>query len=304
MLLAASIEVKSGNLKLVTHMPEAVAGVVPYINQFTRLWIGSVQSDIFKITFNDLKAQVLPCLANLAIIEDDFNLRIGHKLELCHTALVTNWNSPATATIEKDDIFWESGQSRFLAGGLCWSNPWSKHQLLAFAPNKSIVEPWILDPVEITNDSELEGYLGPNTSNTITTRFDIVDKRISFRLSSVSRTQNKKENTERLADRVETLRQWVKQYPRGTRLNVYTNNPELIVDSIEYWNINYMLEEQETNENTHKFYVYQCDQKLDLSELLFWMDTDYTEFSDSNNNYTLRSPGRNKKSKTISLSHL
>jgi hypothetical protein len=175
---------------------------------------------------------------------------------------------------------------------------------LAFAPNKSIVEPWILDPVEITNDSELEGYLGPNTSNTITTRFDIVDKRISFRLSSVSRTQNKKENTERLADRVETLRQWVKQYPRGTRLNVYTNNPELIVDSIEYWNINYMLEEQETNENTHKFYVYQCDQKLDLSELLFWMDTDYTEFSDPNNNYTLVSPGANEKSKTINLSHL
>ena len=304
MLLAASVEVTSGNLKLITHMPKAVSGVVPFINQFTRLWIGNVQPDIFKITFNNLKLQVLPWLADLATIEDDFNLRIGHKLELCHTALESNWNSPATATIEKDDIFWESGQSRFLAGGLCWSEPWDKHQLLAFAADKSIVEPCMSDPVEITSDVELEGYLGPNFSNTITTRFDIVDNRISFRLSSAARTQNKKENTEKLAARVETLRQWIKQYPRGTRLDVYTTNPGLIVDSVGYWDINYIDNVQETNEHTHAFYLYQHNQPLDLSELLFWMDTDYTEFSDSNNNYTLRSPGMNTRSKVISLSHL
>jgi len=304
MLLAASIQVASGNLKLITHMPEAVSGVVPFINQFTRLWIGPVQPDIFKITFNDLKLQVLPWLVDLATIEDDFNLRIGHKLELCHTALVSNWNSPATATIEKDDIFWESGQSRFLAGGLCWTSPWNKHQLLAFAANKSTVEPWISDPVEITNDAELEEYLGPNINNTITTRFDIVDQRISFRLSSAARTQNKKENTEQLAARVETLRQWVKQYPRGTRLDVCTTNPDLIRDSIGFWNINYINNWKETTENNHAFYAHEQDQILDLAELLFWMDTDYTEFCDSNNKYVLKSPGTNKKSKKISLSHL
>ena len=304
MLLAASVQVASGNLKLITYMPEAISGVVPFINQFTRLWIGSVQSDIFKITFNDLKSQVLPWLADLATIEDNFNLRIGHKLELCHTALVSNWNSPATATIEKDDIFWESGQSRFLAGGLCWSNPCAKHQLLAFAPNKSIVEPWIFDPVEITSDAKLEDYLGPNISNTITTRFDIVGQRISFRLSSATRTHNKKENTEKLAARVETVRQWVKQYPRGTRLDVCTTNPDLIVDSIGFWNINYINNQQETTENNHTFYTYEPVHVLDLAELLFWMDTDYTDFSDSNNKYALRSPGANRKSKKISLSHL
>ena len=304
MLLAASVEVTSGNLKLITHMPKAVSGVVPFINQFTRLWIGNVQPSIFKTTFNDLKSQVLPWLADLATIEDDFNLRIGHKLELCHTALESNWNSPATATIEKDDIFWESGQSRFLAGGLCWPDPWDKHQLLAFAADKSIVEPCMSDPVEITSDVELEGYLGPNFSNTITTRFDIVDNRISFRLSSAARTHNKKENTEKLAARVETLRQWVKQYPRGTRLDVCTTNPELIIDSIGYWNINFVSTEQKITQNNHVFYLYQQDQRLDLSELLFWMDKDYTKFADSNNKYALISPDVNKKSKTISLSCL
>jgi hypothetical protein len=305
MLLAASIEVVSRDLKLITHMPKAVAGVVPFINQFTRLWIGTVQPDLFKRTFNEIKTQVLPWIADLALLEDNLDYRIGHKLELCHTALKSRWNSPATATItDHRDIFWESGQSRFLAGGLCWAMPWEKHQLLAFAPDLLAVEPWMKDPVEIINDTELSNYLGPNISNVINTRFDVDNQKISFRLSSVAQHQSRNTNETHLESRVETLRQWIKLYPRGTRLDVYTQNPELIKDSIGYWDINYLTEQPVDVGCNYVFYVRDCEHMLDVSELLFWMDTEYTKFVTSDGKCTLKSPGTNNQSKLIGLSCL
>jgi hypothetical protein len=305
MILASSIEVVSDNLKLTIHMPSAVSGVIPFINQFNRLWTGTVRPEVFKKIFNNLKAQTLPQLADLAVLEDDLNRRIGHKLELCHIALNSKWNSPATATIiDNNDIFWESGQSRFLAGGLCWPDPWTEHTLMIFASDQSVVEPWLLNPTEIVNDCELSHYLGTNCSHKISTRLDVFNQQISYRLSSVSREQNNKEKSEKLRNRIDAVRQWVTSYPRGTKLNVHTSDASLIHDSIGYWDINYLKPEQPTIKTVHTFRANNNDQNVDLAELLVWMDTKYKNFVTADGKYLLETSSSSEKTKTIALSCL
>jgi len=304
-ILAEKIEVTANSLKLIAHMPEAVEGVVPFINQFTKLWIGTIQKDFFISTFLGLKSQVLPWLADLDIIEDNDNYRIGHKLELCHTALESKWNSPTTATVVDGDIFWESGQSRLIAGALCWQRPWQQCQLLVFSSDKPMLEHWLTDAVEITSDSELSKHLGSTVVHKINTRFDVDHiGRISLRIGSVTKDTLSTENKPALAKRVSVLREWIKLYPLGTQLDVYTDHPELIKDSIGYWKINYFSStaDKSTGKN-YKFYVHNPAQVVDIAELLFWMDIAYTEYITKDSRYILRLPNNLVKTKTIGLSY-
>ena len=281
-------------------MPEAVEGVVPYINQFSKLWVGTVQPEFFKKTFFNLKCQVLNWIADLPSIQDNDNYRIGHKLDLCHQALQSQWHDPVTATVVDNDIFWESGQSRIIAGGLCWSTPWLQHRLLVLSQKKNILDHWLVDPVEISSDTELEQLLGTDTVNTISTRFDVDHlQRLSLRIGSISKNTPKKDSDRDLSQKVQNLREWVKSNPRGTQLDVYTDRPDLITDSIGYWNIRYPSTSNDTN---YKFYVQDQNQPVDVAELLFWMDNEHTEFVSNDNKFILEKPSTYCKTKIVGLS--
>ena len=318
--------IKNNNLQLTVHMPVVNTGVMGLINSFGCIWIGNINSKLFSQCFNDIKKNVLPNLANLSSIEDDSNLRIGHKLDLCHQALETNqWRSPITATCTSSEIFWESGQSRILAGGLCWDNAYQNHLVLLASPSYEIAANVITNPVEITNDEELSRCIGNNTNATsfISTRISNDNGQLNFRLGAVQQPASYHDYLSDLDYRVETVRRWVTSYPKGSRLDVYTNNPEKIVDSIGYFNINFAgsglsldqpvwidselhkLSGQhglDTPDGHHELYVSDSSSRIDVAELLFWADMRYTAYNTKDWRFVFRRQSSEYRSKTIGLS--
>ena len=126
------------------------------------------------------------------------------------------------------------------------------------------------------------------------------------------------------ADRVATLLEWMQQHPVGSRIDVYTDYPEKIIDSIGYWSVNhvgpsltfekksdidrylYNKESQTLNSclATHEFYVQDSCDKVDLSELLFWVDPRFNNLYTDDFHYCLHKKSTRHAAKFIGLSSM
>jgi hypothetical protein len=316
--------VESKDLKCVFSLPNTDSGVVEFLKRFGRLYIGKINPEFFKFTFNNLKLQTLPWFADLINIEDDENYGIGHKIDLCHQALESPWRSPCTATVVNGDMQWESGQSRILAGGMCWGNPWDQHQLLVLTPGIEYIPGYLDCAVEIVSDSELVETLGSNSSNRIHTSLYIdLNKQLSFRLGAIEQVITQHEYMQNLKIRVDVVRDWITRYPSKTKLDLYTDRPELIKDSIGFWDIQYKgpgpsfvspagidlylwkqsnLHNPNTADSTHELYVQNSTHVIDVAELLVWMDLSYTSYYTKDWNFVLRRKSHIHRAKIIGLS--
>jgi len=318
------ILVKSKDLKCVFSLPDTNSGVVEFLKNFGSLYIGKVHSEFFKSTFKNLKLQILPWFADLINIEDDENYRIGHKIDLCHQALESPWRSPCTATMVNGDIQWESGQSRILAGGMCWENPWDKHQLLILTPSIEYIPGYLDHAVEIVSDSEMVEALGSNGNNQLDTSLYIDrNKQLTVRLGAIKKVATQHEYIQDLKIRVDVVRNWITKYPSKSRLDLYTDRPDLIKDSIGFWDIqhkgpspaftplasidSYLWQQStshksDTADNTHELYVQNSTHSIDVAELLVWMDLSYTSYYTKDWNFILRRKSDMHRAKIIGLS--
>ena len=313
------ILIGSKNLELSMQIPNTQS-VLEFVNQFGSLSVGKIQPRVFKSAFEELKHRVLLWLVDLDKIQDDDDTRIGHKLDLCHQALQSGWRLPGTASVANGDFFWESGLSRILAGGLAWPNAWQQHRLLLLAPNFGYADQYLVDPVEITREEDLiQAFGGPG--HRLSTRISVDDQfRASFRLGAVQTQMPYIRNYLMDLDiRVDNLREWIRLYPPGSTLNVYTDRPDLITDSVGFWNIchagpgirlddprkiDYELYKLSTSRPTgpHEFYVQNRTGTIDVAELLFWQHLKYTGFATQDWQCVLRRPDPVFYAKEIGLS--
>jgi hypothetical protein len=318
------ILVESKDLTCVFSLPETDSGVVEFLKHFGSLYIGKVHSEFFKTTFRSLKLKILPWFTDLINIEDDGNYRIGHKIDLCHQALESNWRSPCTATVINGDMQWESGLSRILAGGMCWENPWDQHKLLILTPSVQHITGYLDHAVEIKSDSELVGVLGDNGSVKINTSLYIdVNKQLGFRLGAIQKKVTQREYIQDLQSRVDVVRNWITKYPPKSKLELYTDRPDLIKDSIGFWDIQHKgpgpvflpkasidshlwqqsnLFDSQTTDSTHELFVQNSTHVIDVAELLVWMDLSYTSYYTKDWNFVLRRKSNAHRAKLIGLS--
>ena len=147
-MTSSQICVNSGNVELILQLPESDDGIVKFLKNFGNLYVGSISSSFFKTTFQYEKTQLLNWILNHQIQDGD-DYGIGHKIDLCYQALNSRWRSPCTATVVESSFFWESGLSRLLAGGLCWTDPWKEHLLLILSPQLQYVQTYLENIKEI-----------------------------------------------------------------------------------------------------------------------------------------------------------
>lgn len=314
----------SKDLECVFSLPNTDCGVVDFIKNFGSLYIGNMQSNLFKTTFLNLKLKILPWFANLHNIQDNDNYRIGHKIDLCHQALESHWRSPCTATILKEDMQWESGLSRILAGGMCWENPWNQHKLLILSPSIQHITGYLDHAIEITSDSELVEALGSSGIAKINTSLYLdVNKQLFFRLGSVQKKVGHREYMQDLSSRVDVVRHWVTKYPIKSKLNLYTDRPDLVKDSIGFWDIQHKgpgyvfspkssidshlwqqanLFDSQTTDDTHELFVQNLTHTIDAAELLVWMDMSYSSYYTKDWNFVLQRKSNMHRAKLIGLS--
>jgi hypothetical protein len=290
------------------------------------LYYGTINKKYFNQLFQEKKQKFLTDL-NSSIINRDLEF----QLQMSRVALTDNWKWPAFVNMvqENSQPEWATGGSRILASGLCKQNPEQTITVLFFDQVGTSVDRWIDTPVEITSDKQLHQVLGVNYTQSQSPSIQIsailrqVHAHTRLFLHGIfdeelAGQQNSQELVE--LELLNNLRQWQANNPRP-RLEIYTDWPELIVDSQGVWERHIVgtisqfknvlfnpghlerLAKNNSEENTASYVLYVKNPRaIDLSEFLVWLDTTHTAFIDQNWDFLLYQSAPTYQSRMISFS--
>lgn len=323
-----AIPIQSGGVALrVTVEDLGQHNLLSFLNIFGRLYCGTVNRDYFDQLFQEKKQKFLAELNSNSLDRD-----LEFQLRMIRVALTTEWKWPAFVnTVQEHGLpEWATGGSRILASGLCKKDPEQTITILFFDQVNNKVEQWLNDSKEITTDEQLHQALGIKYTQTqspaiqISTVLRQVNNHTRLFLHGIfddelAGFQNSQELSE--LDLLGNLRAWqlINNCPQ---LEIYTDWPELIVDSLGVWNYQVVgdikhlshhifhpghlerlakNEHGSTNPRPHVLYV-KNPRTIDLSELLIWVDLKHTTFIEQNWDFLLYSKGPNYNSKMIGVS--
>jgi hypothetical protein len=300
--------------------------LLPFLHVFGRLYHGTINKIYFNQLFQKRKQQFLEQLNAPTTATEKFS---DFRLRMTRLALTTEWKWPACVNMIDNEPEWATGGGRILASGLVKKNPEQQLTALFFDQADSDIAQWIDNPVEVTSDQQLHTVLGiaynPEQSPAI--QLSAVLKQINNRTclllhgiidEELEGYQNSQESTDLVT--LTKLQQWKISYPRP-QLEIYTDWPELISDSLAVWdyriagNISHLatqlflpghLERLARNhygaENKQHVLYVKHPRNIDLSEFLIWVDLDHTTFIDQDWDFVLYRPDSNYTSKMIGFS--
>lgn len=325
--LVHAIPIQAGTIALRIKVEDfGQHSLIAFLNLFGKLYFGNINKEYFSQLFNPKKQQFLQDLNSTITTKD-----LEFQLRMARVALNTKWKWPAFVNMVHNDgePEWATGGSRILASGLCKLNPEQTISVLLFDQTKTSADRWIIDPVEITTDEQLHQVLNLTYTQTQspTIQLSSVLKQVGndTRLflhgiidEELKGYQNSSESTE--LELLGNLRQWQTDNP-SPQLQIYTNWPELIVDSLGIWNYHVVgnipqlnspdfkpghlerLAKMNSEKNTAKHILYVRNPRvIDLSEFLVWLDTKHTAFIDQNWDFLLYQTTPEYQLKMISFS--
>lgn len=314
------------DLFLHVQSPDIRKNIVNYIENFGDLYHGCVKKDIWVSKFHEVKTEQLDLMMSEGH-DIEARLDIGFKLMLTHDLIsIQDWNFPSIMEIRNQHLRWINGHSRLLASGMNWIEPWHRMRCIIFVPKGNGIPADCFEEIEkITDDFMLRKILNPNISDDspciIDARFTPVDDDIRFQILRFEYcTKTDDRDAEKLFDR---WQQWKHKYhEHGISVDVYTDWPDMISDSLRTWNmvlsgaseknlvyhanmsVKIYIEKihNETPSSTFRLYQF-VPEKIDLAELFFWLDTDHSVYHTRDWSVVFVQPGP-YKSKEISLSRL
>jgi hypothetical protein len=324
-----AIPIQSGTIALRIKVEDfGQHSLLPFLNLFGKLYLGNINQAYFDQLFTPKRQRFLQDLNSVATNRD-----LEFQLSMARLALTTEWKWPAFVNMVHSDgeLEWATGGSRILASGLSKPNPEQTISVLLFDQTKTVVDQWLVDPIEITTDEHLHQVLNLTYTQTQspTIQLSSVLKQVGnhTRLflhgiidEELQGYQNSNESTDlKLLD---NLKRWQTNNPRP-QLEIYTNWPELISDSLGVWDCHIVgpipqvsspdfkpghLERlakmnAENNKAKHILYV-RNPRPIDLSEFLVWIDTEHTAFIEMNWDFLLYQTTPGYQSKMISFSRI
>jgi hypothetical protein len=323
-----AIPIQSGGIALrITVEDSGRHNLLPFLNVFGRLYCGTVNRHYFDQLFQEKKQKFLVELKSTSLDRD-----LEFQLRMIRVALTTEWKWPAFVNIVQENVLpeWATGGSRILASGLCKKEPQQTITILFFDQVNNKIEQWLNDPKEITTDEQLHQALGIIYTQTqspaiqISTVLRQVNDHNRLFLHGIFDNeldgfQNSQELSE--LDLLENLRAW-QQTNNRPRLEIYTDWPELILDSLGVWDYQVVgditskshhiflpghLEKLAKNEHesaeTRPYTLYVKNPRaIDLSEFLIWVDLKHTTFIEQDWDFVLYRRAADYKSRIISFS--
>lgn len=311
--LAHAIPIQAGTIALRIKVEDfGQHSLLPFLNLFGKLYFGHINREYFNQLFATKRQQFLEDLNSTAT-----DLDLEFQLRMTRAALTTSWKWPAFVNMVHSDgkPEWATGGSRILASGLCKPNPEQTISVLLFDQTKSSADQWLVDPVEITTDQQLHQVLNLPYTQTqspsiqISTVLKQVDNQTRLFLHGIideelEGYQHSHEST--TFELLNNLREWQAYHCSCTRLEIYTDWPELIVDSLGIWDKHIVgtisqfknllfnpshLERlaQNNQEKSAAIYILYVNEPrpIDLSEFLVWLDIKHTAFIDANWDFLL-----------------
>jgi len=273
-------------------------GIVNYIKHFGEIYRIHLDQAIWSQKFNKCLHQLT---SDMLTVQQDQCVQndIEFKLNLINQARnLQHWRFPGVMESRNHDLVLVNGHSRLLAAGISWADAWEKMDFIVFVPKgSSIPAHGVRDITIIHDDAQLRTMLHPDSSDepaTVWAQFYTVQDLIQFRILGIG--QKVCQPTDVNHDYLHRWLEWRSRY-QGSQLEIQCfAGFNTVIDSSGLWQI--VLEgpppqhlpyysnmtvrihnEKKQDTQTKKFQLYHFGtSRIDLAEVLLWLDTDYSVF--------------------------
>jgi hypothetical protein len=304
-------------------------GIVEYLQAFGKLYVGALNKDHYDTLYQG-RLTLLQNIALSSSLDDASKQNLGFNLYMLRIALVTNqWRLPGIA----NNAITITGNSRLWTTGMCKAHPHTHLTYFEFCNYPH--QPQLIDePVEITTTRQLHDTLGIDYARDPyeqdpAIQFELVeyidtDKSIKLRINSIQFNEDPDSgNHDSVGDHhLSQFLSWKNRYFPNPKISIYTNWPELVEDTSGAWDIQISgdinnikktiflpghierairgIHDAGLTASPHIMHIIN-PVKIDLGELLFWMDTDSTTYIDKNFNYIVYRQDNNYKTTFVSV---
>jgi hypothetical protein len=306
-------------------------GLLDFINQFGDLWVGKLSVDYFIHLFCERKQQLLDNITSYFTNNrnDDRIVDSNFRLSMIQKSLIETWRQPGFMYYNQPPV---TGNSRLLASGLGHQSPWDNFNFLVFAP-KNVEVKQVLNPVKVVSDDQLWQILGldKNPRDVVTqllldNRFDSA-RPSEIDLVFINHNFYQKNQIQILTDYVDNYQRWQSRYKNQNNkfnIGIFTDWPDQIFNTDNFWNVTILgpskvLKSRIVNpanfekiawdehynksvDIDHVLWI-NHSRKIDLAELLFWTNLNYTTYIDQYWEFILYRRDQAYRSQYVSVSN-
>lgn len=277
--------------------PDSREGIINYIRNFGDLYLARLNRTTWLRKYDECLQQLVANMLDLPS-DPDILQDIDFKLALCEQARQTpQWRFPCVMEIRDQTLTWINGHSRLLAAGVSWADAWDKVDFVIFAPKGTDITAHDFHAVTLINDDhQLRTILcrdGDTMSVTIWADFYSYQDSVQFRINGVGQAADQTTSKGYLS----VWQRWRGQHP-GTSLPIQIfSDADSVSDSSGVWHITHMgpppsnliyhsnmsgriyNEKKFGDQQPGAFTFYHFGKgKIDLAEILLWIDTDHSVF--------------------------
>jgi hypothetical protein len=286
---------------LFEHDPPSITGTLK--NYGTELYHGYLNPPMFTQYAIAQKQHLLSLLLKKNPIADD-QFILGFCLNLMHQSTTFKWNYPALFNsvngIKYSELFnsfnginLETGRNRIFASFMTHQDSWNEIPILMAVtgePDNSLMKQTLIE-----NDQQLNEVLGGDVTDIWTDpKFCLDIKILSVKDQKIPKLEYIGNGNQYSPDSTVGLRKlklyhdWQENYCTNPGISIYTDWPELITDSTNFWNYKivgpspgggsigfeqpvYEYHHSPNLDTEHVLWV-RHPRKIDLSDFLFWVN--------------------------------
>jgi hypothetical protein len=253
------IDLQSGKIKLTMGFPNLACGIMPFINQFGKLWSGTLTQSYFENRFRHERSVLVNNLKSLGETSSQYILQKEKNnnswfdwkstvfyMWMCRVAQKESWQWPVLSHEPNFPDYrrskrWTAGTSRFIATAITRPNPWEHLPVLHFSKNTPDTE-YLNVQTEIQSDEMLHKIFHVEFDDTQNTQEVLVNWNLSLEPDNtinMAYINNGKFHEDVTTDTIkiwDNYFQWRSLYS-FPKIKIYTNWPNQIYNRLKSWDI-------------------------------------------------------------------
>lgn len=326
------IDAQVGQIEYSIYISSLTRGFLPFLNHFGSLYHGYMNPEHYKITwFTQWKIvmQVLNTLTpGVAIDWNNYDYKsVAFYLMMLRIAIKQEWDWPALVYRQPSGKWHhENGLSRLVTSGFCQQDPWNRYRVIFQELPNFLPDDVLFNYQKISSDEDLHQILNLTFDRNTVVPPVVKIGSIVEEVDSCTRVRLRYINDGEFKDMVNAEAQnllldfleWRKIYGPRPKLYVYTDDPKLILDKSNSWEIIhvgsvpshkifesslYHYTQDPVHSKDHVLY-HQSTRKIDVGDFLTWVGPKYSSYIGPDWSFALFRPAEQYKSLLIDVSYL
>ena len=316
------INLRSSKIHLQLEIPSLAKGITDFLRPFGTLYHGQLQPYLFQKHYQLLRSELFVMLQTCPnqqydhdwtqLKKDDFAKFQRLKtaafwLYMMRTSQNQQWRWPAVGQGGGGQVDLMNGRSRLVATGLTKRSPWKHLDFLIWVSKTRDIADIMQDPRPIECDQDLHDVLALQYDDQEYHQSEECHMGIEWNQGKINLAFFNNAFDPDFTDQTQKIwynhAAWRQRYGSRPPLQIYTNWPAQIRDSVDFWKWQVLGPSQKFIDNLlpgkpgsihwamsnhvhgnvehdHVMWIVK-DEPIDLSDLVCWMDLEHTAFVDS-----------------------